>query len=261
MAVVRIVGSPTSLSWRSSDDAAAALAVTKPDGTVLTPALTVTDSTTTHTAALTPTLPGRYRLLWSTAGDKHADVLDVWPEDPHYLVSRADALERLGQSSDMGYARYDALMLYIAAASAVIESITGPLIASSRTWTEVPPYTASSIVLPHENIVVTAVTVDGAALAAGDYIVDEDAGIVSALSGPFLPLTKVTVSYTAGGQQIPAQARLACLELVAHMWQGTREALRPETPGEDVQVTSIGYALPKRVLELLATMPRAAGVA
>lgn len=260
MDVVNLVGAPVTLEWTTDASTGPALAITLPDGTAgSTPA--PTHDGTKYSTTFTPTLPGRHTLLWSTAAASHADIVDVWPTSPRYLVSRADAIERLRGSRTSIDSKFDALMLYIAAATAVVESVTGPLIKGQRTWKEVPAFPARSIVLPHEEIDVTQVTIDGSELAPADYIVDEDAGIVSSLVGYFEPLTRVVVTYTAGSEQIAPQARQACLEILAHMWQLTRQSGRPVAAGEETATTPIGFAIPKRALELLLSMPRAAGVA
>lgn len=259
MSIVQLVGVPTTLTWvTSTADGSATLAVTKPDGTALA-APAVTDDGTERKATITPDLPGRYVLLWSTPTEKHADVLDVWPEDPHYLVARGDALERLGESPTSGATRFAALSLYIASATAVVEYITGPLIKASKAWTEVLMYPTHSVVLPQTGIEVTSVTVDGNALGEDDYLVDEDAGIVHSKTHMFYD--KVSIGYTAGDEQIPPQARQACLEVIAHMWQATRQDGRPDPAGDDTVMTPMGFAIPRRAQELLQSLPRAAGAA
>jgi hypothetical protein len=259
MSIVQLVGAPTTLTWVSSTAGeSATLAVTKPDGTALA-APSVTDEGTSHKVTVTPDLPGRYVLLWSTPTEKYADVVDVWPTDPHYLVSRGDALERLSESQTTGSARFAALSLYIASATAVVEYITGPLIKSEKTWTEVLMYPTRAMVLPHTDIAVTSVTVDGNELGEDDYMVDEDAGIVHSRTHMFYD--KVSIGFTAGDQQIPPQARQACLEIIAHMWMATRQDGRPEPAGEDTVMTPMGFAIPRRAQELLQSLPRAAGTA
>lgn len=259
MSIVQLVGAPTTLTWVSSTTGeSATLAVTKPDGTALA-APSVIDDGTSHVATVVPDLPGRYVMLWATSTQSHADVVDVWPTDPHYLVSRAEALERLGESPTSAATRFEALSLYIASATAVVEYITGPLIRVDQTWTEVLMYPASSMVLPHTTITVTSVTVDGNELGEGDYLVDEDAGIVHSRTHMFYD--KVSIGFTAGDEEIPPQARQACLEVIAHMWQATRQDGRPEPVGEDTVVTPMGFAIPRRAQELLQSLPRAAGMA
>lgn len=255
MSVVHFVDTPQSLEWLSAvPGESATLTVTQPDGTTANP--TVTNKVLTHTTAFTPSKPGRHTLLWATPTETFSDVLDVWPTDPHYLVSRADAMKRLKINALTS--AHDALMLYVASASSVVESITGPLIADERRWTEVIQYPVRAIILPAYDITVTAVTVDGTALTESDYTVDEDAGIVwsDAFDG-----NKIVVNYTVGADQIPPAARQACLEIIAHMWQLTQQNGRPIVAQEGTMFTPTGFAIPDRAHELLQHLPRPAGTA
>lgn len=257
--VVRYVDAPANLKWTGSDSVPASLTVTQPDGTTLVPSPTVTNPGPVHTASFTPTLAGRYLLRWVTATETFVDILDVWPLAPRYLVSRERAIERLQQTNNSTGTAFDAIMLYIAAASAVVEYHTGPLFTTEATWVEVSAYGTRAIVLPQHNVNVTAVTIDGSVIAAGAYTVDDPAGIVwvDVSRG-----SKVAVTYTVGSAQVPVAAQMACLEIIAHSWQQTRQSVQPwADESGPTTMTSMGYAIPNRALEWLQAVPGAAGVA
>ncbi|MCB2413653.1 hypothetical protein LGT39_12440 [Demequina sp. TTPB684] len=255
----KYVGTPATVSWLSPAAGEASLTVTGPDGVELDPAPAVTDSSAQHDATFTPELPGRYLLHWSTPADAFVNILDVWPLTPRFLVSREQALQRLRQVDNSAGTELDALMLYIAAASAVVEFHTGPLFTSSETWTEVSAYGQRAVVLPNHDVTVTAVSVDGTALSEGAYTVDEEPGIVWVDVGRG---AKVSVSYTVGSQQVPVAAQLACLEIMAHSWQQTHQGVVGyNADGTQTVTTSMGYAIPKRALEWIHAVPGAAGVA
>lgn len=256
--VVNYVDTPVELTWTSADTAAASLTVTKPDGTAVSPAPTVTSSGAAHTASFTPTVPGRYLLNWSTAGDAKADVVDIWPSDPRFLVSHALVVDRLRQVDASGN-EYDSLPLYIAAASWVVEKIVGPQFLAAKTKSLVSINGQRAVNLPRSQInEVTAVSIDGTALAVGDYVVDEDAGIVH-VDVP--KLAKVVIAYTVGDEQVPFAAQMGCLEIIAHAWQQTHQSVSPFGDQSDTVATPMTYSIPRRALEWLDSLPKTAGIA
>jgi len=256
---VNYVDAKASAVWTSADSSAASLTVTQPDGTALAVAPTVTDAGAAHTAVFIPVLPGRHVLRWVAGDDTFVDILDVWPSAPRYLVSRERAIERLQQTNNSAGTAFDAIMLYIAAASAVVESIVGPMFTTEETWSEVSAYGSSSVVLPHCDITVSAVSIDGSDIDASAYTVDDPAGIVWVDLGR---RAKVTVTYVVGTAQVPIPAQMGCLEIIAHSWQQTRQSIQPwSDDSTQTVITSMGYAIPRRALEWLQAVPRAAGAA
>lgn len=257
--VVNYLDAPATVAWTSPTSGVASLTVTQPDGTALDPAPTVTDTSALHKATFTPTLPGRHVLHWSTADAAFVDVLDVWPTNPRFLVSREQAIERLRQLNNQWGTEFDSIMLYIAAASAVVERIIGPAFTTVQNHTAVSAHGDISVVLPAIMVTVTAVSIDGNVLSAAAYVVDDDAGVVW-VDVP--RRSKVSIDYTVGGAGVPIEAQMGCLEILAHSWQQTRQTAAP-FPVSDVPTvtTSMGYAIPLRALEWLQRVPRAAGMA
>lgn len=67
------------------------------------------------------------------------------------------------------------------------------------------------------------------------------------------------VSYTAGRPELPAAAKAACLIIFRHLWSTTRSAGAPQAAGfnrtdDVVQVQGLGYAVPRRAVELLRSL-------
>ena len=242
-----VIGEAAALSWTPSEGSGttATLAVVLPDGTTLSPAPTVTHNAGTFSATLTPTQAGRHLLTWARGTARLVDVLDAWPADPRYLVSVDDAAAAVGQGVTLPQARRDEVQLHVAAASAVVEDITGPLVVSSRTVLR--DGGRPVVVLPSVGVSVSSVTVDGTVLAEDAYLVDEDAGLVYATAGAFGGgRLAVSVAYTVGTNVIPAQVRLACMEQVKFLWQVHRQG----ATRNDLGYTPSGFAVPRMVLEL-----------
>jgi hypothetical protein len=234
------------------------LAVVLPDGTTLTPALTVAATVSPYTATLPTTQPGRHVLTWSAAGNRVADICDVWPADPRYILSIDDAIAAIGPGPQ---AQRDDIGLYVATATWVIEMLAGPVISEQRTFKADGGRRA--IVLPALPVQVTSVTVSGSLLDPTTYVVDEDAGVIYGLF-PAAPLPRnVTVLYRVGAATIPANLRLAATELVRHLWSSGRRAGRPGAmdAAADLVATPFGFAIPKRVVELCSATKFAPGFA
>ncbi len=126
------LGSTYTTEWKTRPETATLTAeVTRPDG--MTGIATVDQ--VAGTAQIPATMAGRWRIVWSTdTGLVYTDIFDVWPTDPRFIISIDDALAGLnaGRASDQ---YIDDLRLYIAAATPVIEDITGPILLSTVTVT------------------------------------------------------------------------------------------------------------------------------
>jgi len=249
-----IVGAAASLSWQpATGGGTAALAVRLPDGTTA-PAPAVTESSGAFSATLPTSQPGRHLLTWTRGGEVFVDVLDVWPVDPRYLVSLKEAGAQVGS---LPRADLDLLPLYVATATWVIEHLVGPVLPEPRTAHGVTGREA--VVLPAIGVSVESVTAGGVLLDSGAYTVDEAAGIVRVhrARGPLV------VTYRAGFDVLPANLRLAALELVRHLWSSSRQTGRPGAvdAAADTVATPFGFAIPRRVVELCSLTPSAPGFA
>ncbi len=250
------VGSSATVEWRA--DAAgdsATLTVTAPDGTTSSP--TPDESSGTFTATFAVTLAGRYLLRWENTTDDvvWVDTLEVWPADPRFLISFGDAVQSL-QWRDADRARHgDMLRLYIAAATPIIEDITGAIL--DLTIEQHANGGKTGVALWERPEEVTSVTIDGAAHEA--YVVNANAGIVYYdRNGTRFPPGRqiVKITYTTGGAQIAPNIQLATRELVRHLWQIGQQAIegQPVDYGDrPMGTTPSGFAVPKRVIELCAS--------
>jgi hypothetical protein len=144
------------------------------------------------------------------------------------------------------------LTSYVQAATAVIESIVGPVAPVSRT--RLFDGGGAAVVLPERASAVTSVTESGDATT--DFVFDSFANIiyagVPAGSREFADgIGSVVVVYTVGYATVPQTLQLAARELVRHWWQQGKQANRPAF-GEAAEPSGppMGFAVPKRVVEL-----------
>lgn len=149
---------------------------------------------------------------------------------------------------------------YISAATPVIENIAGPVVVREVTYTVNGG--EAHYLLPARFTSVVSVEVDG--VATTGYDAYPRAGIVSPSSGVFtLGAQNVEIVVSVGYETVPANIVLATRELVRFWWQQGRQGNRPgfgnEAPSDpDV---STGYAVPRRVIELLQPDYRMPGFA
>jgi hypothetical protein len=176
----------------------------------------------------------------------------------------------------------DEIQTFIDGCQPVIENITGPIV--QNTYTEFYDGGQASVLLRHRPIVsVTSVTEYRGSIA---YTLTQvaNASLGTPWSYTFEPtgrivrrgigggemafpsgLAKVQVVYVAGQASTPANVTLAMLELVRHNWQLTQQGGRPSFPSsygaDDSPYVPSGFAVPTRVLELLAPNRRGPSVA
>lgn len=179
------------------------------------------------------------------------------------LITLAEARSSLGWAAS-DTANDSDLERYVEAATPVIENITGPLVARTETFKFDGGFRA--VVLPVRFATVTSVVESGVTVT--DYVAEPDAGLIAAgtttsprefESGH----QNIVVTVTTGAATVPANVKLAARELVRHWWQQGRQGNRPGF-GNDMPADGgvpMGFAVPKRVLELLEPSPRLAGFA
>lgn len=251
------LGTTTTVEWNRGSAAtghSVTLTVTRPDGTTITP--TVGDTAGVFSADVPGSLPGRYLLTWLDTTDtvKATDTLEVWPADPRFIISGADAVAALGWNAATIEAKGDSLRLYIATATAVIEDIVGAVLI--RTVVQTSDGGRTGVALWERPSAITSVVVDGTAWA--DYVANLNAAIVYASKhGAQFPSGRqnIVITYTTGDAEIPPNIQLAARELVRHLWQvGQQVPAQPSQTGDYTQqpmgMTPSGFAVPKRVLEL-----------
>lgn len=258
------LGAQASLTWDTAPATGPyALAVTRPDGLLLTPAPVAERTGAGVTAVFTPSMPGRYLLTWSAAGTAaYTDVFDVWPADPRFLIPLEEVTAGLQLPSNVDPAKVQDLRLYLAAATPVIEDITGPMIAETRTHTTQGGILA--VLLPDLPAQILAITLNGAPVT--EYVADLQSGILyggTQTAVQAFGRGELAVSYRVGSGIIPPNIQLAARELVRFWYQGGMQGsggVRSARPEADA-FTPSGFAVPRRVMELCAPHQQIGGFA
>lgn len=256
-------GSAVELDWKDAPTGSTiTLEVTQPDGTKLA----LSPAGSPPKATLAPTMAGRHFLRWQATGPEtvaYTDQLDVWPEDPRFLISIDDARNALNEGGRMTKDLVNDLRLYIAAATPVIEDIVGPMLIAAMEFTTSGGRPA--IILPTEPSSITAVTLNGTALAAGDWYTEH--GVLYAgtrAAGSFFGAGELVIGFSVGSGSIPANIRLGTRELVRHWWQIGKQSMGGAARGQEnmaAEFTPSGFAVPRRVIELCAPHEQIGGFA
>lgn len=261
------VGTIAPVAWvRGSThaDATVSLTVTGPGGVTTSPSVTESATTAgTYEADVdTTTLAGRYLLRWSEADDEDwTDILDVWPADPRFIISLDDAANALQWRDADKRKNGETLRLYVAAATEVLEDITGAILI--RTVEAVADGGRPAVLLHEKPTEIVSVTAGGTTLTG--WVPNLVAGILYAGStGEHFPSGRqvLTITYRTGAATIPPSIRLAARELIRHMWQVGQQVRGPDpTDPETMSLTPMGYLVPNRVIQLCANRPRLPGMA
>lgn len=219
--------------------------------------IVVTDDNGTYRSQLDCDQPGRYVLHWTDTTDDvaYVDTLEVWPADPRFLISLEDAAAAMQWRPADIAKNGDTLRLYVAAATEVIEDITGALLV--RTVVQPSDGGRTGVALWERPREIVSVAVDG--IATTDYIPNLNAAIVyakpagSRFAGG---LQNVVVTYRVGSSEISPSIQLGARELVRHLWQIGQQAMTDSAQqpaygdNSNLVVTRTGFAVPRRVIEL-----------
>jgi len=230
------------------------LTITLPDGTTTNPTVSNPPSVTgQYRYTYVPTQVGRHawRFVATTPNTAYQDVFNVREPVSPSLLSLADAKANLTITSS---GSDDKLREYLEAATEIIESYVGPVVARSHT-ARVCGYRCE-IALPHTQVTaITAITLvrDGSSpITLSDLAVNGPAGIISFKSGAWLPFGDMDVTYTVGRSFVKANWTQAAELIVQHNWQAQLGNL-PSVQGDDrgYVVTGAGYLVPFRAISLL----------
>lgn len=229
--------------------------------------IAVTDAGDLYSAEVPCDQPGRYVLHWHDVTDSvtHTDTLDVWPVDPRYLISIDDAADALKWGAADKKANLDTLAIYVAAATEVIEDITGAILI--RTVVQPADGGRTGVALWERPSSIDSVTVNGS--AATGYVTNMNAAIVYAdgSGGRFADgVQNVVITYQTGAEAVPSAIRLAARELVRHLWQLGQQQANTQTPAytpntQQSGMTRSGFAVPNRVIELCGSHYSLPGIA
>lgn len=146
-------------------------------------------------------------------------------------------------------------------AEAAIVARCGPLVSESVTERVRGSRRALSVSTTPVLSVTSVTPVAGSALTVADLVVDGEAGVIEMLSGSSFGSSWYDVVFAAGhganAQAVPADLRLALLELVRHLWAtqrggGTARIGSPPSDSSANTVPGAAYLFPFRVEQLLA---------
>lgn len=232
----------------------AALTIGLPDGTTTSPALTNVDPGV-YTADYVPAMAGRFTVYAVTTGPatSFADVFDVRPAAPPYMVSLASVKRALNMSLTRT-ADDNELLGHIEAATGAVEEFLGETVVR-RTVVERHDLDRPAAALGLRRYPVVAVasiaSVDAATTYSG-FTVDGATGVVTAGTTRFAG--SLLVTYTAGRSEIPAHYLRAAELVVANMWEEQRQpGPGPRSAEEALDVDRYGTVIPPRVRELLGS--------
>ncbi|UNZ20623.1 hypothetical protein [Streptomyces sp. 891-h] len=147
------------------------------------------------------------------------------------------------------------LQRYVDAVTTPVERHLGEVVDQRQLTDELRLSGATSFMLSGTPVISldAVATVDGTQIwAVADMHVDSASGEVTVLSGPAVT-GLVAVTYTAGYATVPEDYQLAALIIVQHLWETQRGAMGVSVGGEGEPVFGLGFALPRRALELLGT--------
>lgn len=240
------------------------LTVTLPDGTTATPSVSNPPSVTgQYRVTYVPTLEGRYewRAVTTVPNTSYQDVFVVRGNVSPAILSLADAKAHLNITTST---YDDELREYLEAATEIVESYVGPVVARSHT-ARVCGYRCQ-IPLPHTQVTaVTAITVirtGTTPITLSDLTINSAAGIISYKNGIAFPYGEMDVTYTVGRSFVKANWTLAAKIIVKHNWEtqlGNLPSIQGDSPG--YVVSGAGYLVPFRAMSLLEPDQMPAGFA
>lgn len=250
---------------------AVTVTVTLPDGTTASPAV-LNPTLGSYTSSVVTTQSGHHRVNWVASAPNaaaYADVFEVLTADPRFLIS-LDAGRKALRKSAGDTIDDEELRDYIAAVTPVVEDLTGPLLAATRTYTTSGG--GQSILLPALPSAVISVTESGALLTPNaQYTVNLSSGVVTRGTQywpyVFLPgVNNVAIVYAVGGSAIQPNHRIAARIILKQMWDADQTGYRPgynatAASDQSMMQTPAGFLVPKRAYELLRPTPGAPGFA
>lgn len=241
------------------------LTITEPNGTLVTPTVANPPAATgLYEFDYVPTQIGRHLIRWVTTAPNAAftDTVDVRDLSARSIMSLASAKTHLNMTSSKDD---EEIRNMIEAVTATIERHRGEAVVRQEVVEDnVMGNRNRFALLKHPVIEVTEILdARGNSQDVTKWKLDKQNGILVRYDGAGLQ-GDVTITYTAGYAEIPANYILAAKIILAHLWStqriqnigqqvslGTRA--RPE---EQVMTpTGVGYAIPARAVELLGGRP------
>ena len=196
---------------------------------------------------------GRHGVRWVATGSNASaftDAFTVDPSDGGDFISLADARKFLQKST----ADDASIAGMVSTACQMIRDRMGPVSPETFTHYVRTQHCGRLLVLDADPVIaVTSFTVNGVTVDPSTYRVGLGSGIITRVG--HWPTGDAIITYRAGRTPLPANYRLAALELTAHLWRTTQlnaSAARPGLSGGDaLEMRNVPYALPLRVREEL----------
>lgn len=196
-----------------------------------------------------------------------------WAIDPSWapaLFTRTEAQAVLRKVNAFGATDGAMVDFYSAAVVPVIDDIVGATSIRACTQVIYPRVDLSGVArIQLERTPVVAVQ-SITAQQAGVFVPDVAADVVDGPNGivamsNYVPFYgQLVIGYTAGYAVVPPNIKLAALEEFRFLWQVGQQGMRPgfgTDTNEDIVYTPSGYAVPRRVMELLGPHDKPAGIA
>ena len=254
--VVPLSVTVSNAAGQPEDATAVHLTITLPDGSTVTQGPIASTSPGVYDYDYVTEQAGRHLVRWVATGvnaSAFTDAFEVAPIDGGDFISLAEAKNHLKLSST---GDDEKLRSFVSAACQMITDRRGQV----SPLTVVHEAAGRTVVLPKRPVIaVTSVEeLPGlAAVPAADSAAQVDGWVLSSAEG-VLTLSgsyrAVRVTYRAGRNPVPANFRLAALELTAHLWRTSQLNTgggRPPVGVDEMVVPGVTYALPYNVRQLL----------
>jgi hypothetical protein len=261
--------------------------VTQPDGTTVNPTPVNAGIGVYQAVVSAPTQAGIYTAHWTATGSgfsfSYDDQFQVRPLGAQQIVDLASVKAHLN-IQPLDTSQDAELIGFILAASEVIRDMVGPIVPETHTeyfdggvmtvsvaWqpllsvTSVYEYYGLSAFLLTEQPLGTQINAFGFTV---DYITGQ---IIRRTFGGQAALfavgdKNIKVTYSAGRAGTSYSVRLGALEFIRHNWQMTQQGRLRRSRGSSAgdggeMAVPIGFAVPDRVVELLAPYRRPPGIA
>lgn len=256
--VVPLSVTVTDPAGQPANAGAVSLIITLPDGTTTTVAPVSSTSTGVYDYDYATVQAGRHHVRWVATGanaSAFTDSFDVQPADDGDFISLVDAKAHLKKSAP---ADDEKLRQFVSAACQMITDRMGqvsPLTVVAdrrlhRCRIVLPARPVISIVSVQQLPGLAAIAQADAGTGTGGWTLESAEGVLSVTgwSG------RIRVTYRAGRTPLPADFRLAALELVSHLWRTSQLNAgggRPAVGVDETIVPGVSYALPYNVRQLL----------
>lgn len=274
------LGDPVPLTGLPADVTAVTLTITLPDGTTVTPAVTTVSGVYTTAAPYIAVQSGRHAVSWvgtGTNAQAYTDAFNVNAPDPGSIISLDDGRKAL-QLKPTSTVDDDEIRFYIAAATPILEDIVGAIVRTTRTETFdggstqvgllwAPVISVASVVESfgatyHVNLTAQDIFA-GTGAGPWGYTLDSGGIITRRSAGAIVPFAQgkrnIQVTYVSGRPTVTGNLLLAARVLVRFLYSQDQRGFHQ--PPTEMATTPLGFAVPKRVVDLCAPHARGPQVA